>query len=34
LARLEAQIAFTALLQHFPQIRLAVPRNGLRVWGR
>jgi cytochrome P450 len=30
LARLEAQIAFTTLLQHFPQIRLAVPRNGLR----
>lgn len=30
LARLEARIAFTALLARFPQLRLAVPRDDLR----
>ncbi len=29
LARLEAQIAFTALLRRFPELRLAVPRSSL-----
>ncbi|MGH9651686.1 MAG: cytochrome P450, partial [Terriglobales bacterium] len=33
LARLEAQIAFTTLLQRFPHMRLAVPRDALR-WRR
>jgi cytochrome P450 len=32
LARLEAEIAFTALLQRFPRMRLAVPPDALR-WG-
>lgn len=32
LARLEAEIAFTALLQRFPRMRLAVPPGALR-WG-
>ena len=32
LARLEADIAFTALLQRFPRMRLAVPPDALR-WG-
>jgi cytochrome P450 len=30
LARLEARVAFTALLRRFPHLRLAVPRDGLR----
>ena len=30
LARMEAQIAFTALLRRLPELRLAVPRNMLR----
>jgi cytochrome P450 len=30
LARLEARVAFTALLQRFPHLRLAVPRDDLR----
>jgi cytochrome P450 len=30
LARLEGQIAFRALLQHFPELHLAVPREQLR----
>ena len=30
LARLEAQIAFSALLRHFPDMRLAQPRKALR----
>ena len=30
LARMEAQIAFTALLRRLPELRLAVPRNVLR----
>ncbi|HMC29378.1 MAG TPA: cytochrome P450 [Candidatus Angelobacter sp.] len=30
LARLEAQIAFAALLRRLPEIRLAVPRNSIR----
>jgi cytochrome P450 PksS len=33
LARLEAQIAFTTLLRHFADLRLAVPRTAL-VWRR
>jgi cytochrome P450 PksS len=30
LARLEGQIAFTTMLRHFPQLRLAVPRASLQ----
>jgi len=30
LARLEAQIAFAALLRRFPDLRLAAPRNSIR----
>ena len=33
LARLEAQIAFTALLRRLPEMQLAVPRNSLRWRG-
>jgi len=33
LARVEAQIAFTALLRRFPDLRLSVPRDAL-VWRR
>jgi hypothetical protein len=29
-ARLEARVAFTALLRRFPHLRLAVPRDDLR----